>query len=355
MTVWPYTTTAVKHYSFNGMRIAISKGGVLKYVHADHLTSTSVETDGNGGQNASRSYYAYGEVRASSGTLHTDRTYTGQKADGTGLLYYNARYYNPALGTFLSPDTLVPDAGAVVDYNRFLYARGNPLKFADPSGHRPCGRICEGDSTDWRFAAETLKRSTATPPFGLSTPTERQESVEQALTPVKDFLKERVMPMTMPFPFNIIGQFTDVSVSADVGSFLSPTGVTARGGASVARDSEGTVAVMSNYGGGGSTPALSPLGVGLSAYGTTLENLKGKAVQFGGTLGEGAVGYLEVSLLPGNDVPNIGVSIGGRAERPDGIPGSIHATATQTDLIVGFNPIDWGFGLWINLLAPGSN
>ncbi|MBX3053329.1 MAG: RHS repeat-associated core domain-containing protein [Caldilineaceae bacterium] len=137
MTVWPYTTTAVKHYSFNGMRIAISKGGVLKYVHADHLTSTSVETDGNGGQNASRSYYAYGEVRASSGTLHTDRTYTGQKSDGTGLLYYNARYYDPALGTFLSPDTLVPDAGAVVDYNRFAYARNNPLKFSDPSGHRP--------------------------------------------------------------------------------------------------------------------------------------------------------------------------------------------------------------------------
>jgi RHS repeat-associated protein len=62
-------------------------------------------------------------------------TYTGQKADGTGLLYYNARYYDPALGMFLSPDTVVPDAGTVIDYNRFLYARGNPLKYNDPSGH----------------------------------------------------------------------------------------------------------------------------------------------------------------------------------------------------------------------------
>jgi RHS repeat-associated protein len=74
-------------------------------------------------------------VRTSSGNLQTDRTYTGQKQDGTGLLYYNARYYDPALGTFLSPDTIVPDASAVIDYNRFLYARANPLKYNDPSGH----------------------------------------------------------------------------------------------------------------------------------------------------------------------------------------------------------------------------
>jgi pimeloyl-ACP methyl ester carboxylesterase len=42
---------------------------------------------------------------------------------------------DPALGTFLSPDTVVADAGTVIDYNRFMYARGNPLRYADPSGH----------------------------------------------------------------------------------------------------------------------------------------------------------------------------------------------------------------------------
>ena len=63
--------------------------------------------------------------------------FTGQKEDGTGLLYYNARYYDPALGNFISPDSLVPDAGMVVDYNRFLYARGNPLKYSDSSGYIP--------------------------------------------------------------------------------------------------------------------------------------------------------------------------------------------------------------------------
>ena len=31
------------------------------------------------------------------------------------MLYYNARYYDPALGTFISPDSLVPDAEMVIE------------------------------------------------------------------------------------------------------------------------------------------------------------------------------------------------------------------------------------------------
>ena len=47
----------------------------------------------------------------------------------------NARYYDPQLGMFLSPDTLVPDPTLLIDYNRYLYSRGNPLKYNDPTGH----------------------------------------------------------------------------------------------------------------------------------------------------------------------------------------------------------------------------
>ena len=61
------------------------------------------------------------------GDLQTDFTFTGQKSDASGLMFYNARYYDPLLGTFISPDTIVPDAKMVIDHNRFLYARGNPL------------------------------------------------------------------------------------------------------------------------------------------------------------------------------------------------------------------------------------
>ncbi len=36
---------------------------------------------------------------------------------------------------FVSPDTIVPDAGDVFAYNRYAYARLNPLKYSDPTGH----------------------------------------------------------------------------------------------------------------------------------------------------------------------------------------------------------------------------
>ncbi len=52
-------------------------------------------------------------------------------------MYYNARYYDPALGMFVSPDTLIPNPGQVVDYNRYAYARLNPMGFNDPTGHWP--------------------------------------------------------------------------------------------------------------------------------------------------------------------------------------------------------------------------
>lgn len=77
--------------------------------------------------NAEVRYYAYGAVRSGSWS-QTDRAFTNQKQDGTGLIYMNARYYDSALGQFLSPDTLVPDAGVVLDYNRYLYGFGKPCQ-----------------------------------------------------------------------------------------------------------------------------------------------------------------------------------------------------------------------------------
>ncbi len=128
-------TTTVSHYRFGGLRFAVKRGGDLFHLHGDHLGSTSLTTDGAGAATASRAYYAYGAERSSSGDLKTDHTFTSQKRDATGLMYYNARYYDPALGTFISPDSMVPGTEQVINYNRFLYARGNPLKFTDPTGH----------------------------------------------------------------------------------------------------------------------------------------------------------------------------------------------------------------------------
>jgi RHS repeat-associated protein len=51
----------------------------------------------------------WGKVRTG-GIGHTTLNYTGQRLDGTGLLYYHARYYDPGLARFISPDSIVPGA-----------------------------------------------------------------------------------------------------------------------------------------------------------------------------------------------------------------------------------------------------
>ncbi len=54
--------------------------------------------------------------------------------DCLGLINMNARIYEPATCSFLSPDPLIADENNWLNYNRYLYCLGNPVKFADPTG-----------------------------------------------------------------------------------------------------------------------------------------------------------------------------------------------------------------------------
>ena len=108
--------------------------GTLLYLHGDHLGSTILVTKADGTIYSDQGYRAYGRYRHG-GTLPTDHRFTGQKLDNTGLYYYNARYYDPEIGQFISPDTLVPDPTNVFAYNRYMYVAGNPMRLTDSSGH----------------------------------------------------------------------------------------------------------------------------------------------------------------------------------------------------------------------------
>jgi RHS repeat-associated protein len=52
----------------------------------------------------------------------------------TGLQYLNARYYDPLLARFITPDTWDPEIPGV-DINRYAYAGNDPVNGSDPSGH----------------------------------------------------------------------------------------------------------------------------------------------------------------------------------------------------------------------------
>ena len=62
--------------------------------------------------------------------------YTDQELDTeTGLYNYDARLYDPLIGRFISPDSIVPRPYDPQSLNRYSYCRNNPLIYTDPTGH----------------------------------------------------------------------------------------------------------------------------------------------------------------------------------------------------------------------------
>ena len=98
------------------------------------LGSTTLTTDESGNVVARQRYSPYGEVRSAGGDLPTDFTFTGQRGGAAfGLLDYHARWYSARLGRFVSADTIAPGAGSLA-LNRYMYVKGNPVRFTDPDG-----------------------------------------------------------------------------------------------------------------------------------------------------------------------------------------------------------------------------
>ena len=83
------------------------------------------------------------------GVFPTDKLFTGQRLDATGLYYYNARYYDANIGRFISADIIVQSPANPQTLNRYTYCLNNPLKYIDPSGH-----VAEIDGVDTQLAWE---------------------------------------------------------------------------------------------------------------------------------------------------------------------------------------------------------
>ncbi len=110
-------------------------------------------------------YRPFGVTRFASGTTPTSVRFTGQREEAAlGLYYYNARWHDPALGHFLSPDAIVPEPGNALDYHRYAYVRFNPLKYEDESGH--CATLANGEA-DWENDAECWQLAYAIYGYGL--------------------------------------------------------------------------------------------------------------------------------------------------------------------------------------------
>ncbi|MFC1715688.1 RHS repeat domain-containing protein [Candidatus Poribacteria bacterium] len=127
-----YDSTYIKH---QGQRVAeVDPQGNNKYVHPDHLGSTSLITDAQGSQVETTHYTPYG--LALSGGQTSRYSYEGQEYDNTIDQYdFHFRGYKAEWGIFTQPDSLIPNVYSPQSLNRYSFERGNPYKYTDPTGH----------------------------------------------------------------------------------------------------------------------------------------------------------------------------------------------------------------------------
>lgn len=126
--------TATRNYypAAGAMRV----NNTIYYIRKDHLGSASAVTDASGTILGEQLYYPFGQTRYATGSMYTDRLYTGQREiSSLGIYYYNARFYSPYINHFISADTIVPNPVNPQSLNRYSYVNNNPLRYTDPTGH----------------------------------------------------------------------------------------------------------------------------------------------------------------------------------------------------------------------------
>ncbi|MCF8982713.1 RHS repeat protein [Pseudomonas syringae] len=107
----------------------------VRYSLGDHLGSSTLELDQQGGLISQESYYPFGgtawwAARSAVEAKYKTVRYSGKERDASGLYYYGFRYYAPWLQRWINPDP----AGAVDGLNFYAMVRNNPAVSVDPSG-----------------------------------------------------------------------------------------------------------------------------------------------------------------------------------------------------------------------------
>lgn len=114
--------------------LATSAGKAL-YQHTDSVGSPVAVTDASRAVVERTEYEPYGATVNKTGD---GVGYTGHVMDAaTGLTYMQQRYYDPAIGRFLSVDPVTANEGGFGHFNRYAYAYNNPYRFTDPDGRWP--------------------------------------------------------------------------------------------------------------------------------------------------------------------------------------------------------------------------
>lgn len=110
----------------------------IVYFRRDHKGSMTHTFDSTGNVVSRIAYSGYGESQVVGGSGDLCARYEQRLWDSEiGLYYFGARYYDPVIGRFLTPDSRLGAhdylrAGAL---NRYAFELNNPINLIDPTGH----------------------------------------------------------------------------------------------------------------------------------------------------------------------------------------------------------------------------
>lgn len=135
-------------YASNSVGQDPNSSAAVRYYHSDSLGSVEVVTDSAGAVIERHTYEPFGKYRNPNGNTDLGARggiparfaaegFTGQETyHGVyqSLMNMNGRFYDAAIGRFISADPLIQDQFNGQSYNRYAYVLNNPLRYVDPSG-----------------------------------------------------------------------------------------------------------------------------------------------------------------------------------------------------------------------------
>ncbi len=145
--------------SLGPVSVRVPAAGAAVYTHLDHLGSPVAATDTAGAVLWRESFTPFGARRINPAANRDKPGFTGHVDDhATGLTYMQARYYDPALGRFLSNDPVGFTPARPDMFNRYAYAANDPVNNGDPDGRRCQGTGCFDNIQFAREACDSCRR-----------------------------------------------------------------------------------------------------------------------------------------------------------------------------------------------------